>query len=78
MIAIEHVLERTVLIRAKRETVFRYFTDSERFAAWWGGLDGEGRGRRAAWPGHERVRARAGWSHQARGRVLGVNSGSRG
>ena len=36
MIALEHVLERTVLIRAQRETVFRYFTDSERFAAWWG------------------------------------------
>jgi len=36
MIAVEHVLERTVLIRAKRETVFRYFTDNERFAAWWG------------------------------------------
>ena len=36
MIALEHTLERTVLIRAKRETVFRYFTDSERFAAWWG------------------------------------------
>jgi uncharacterized protein YndB with AHSA1/START domain len=36
MIALEHVLERTVLIRAKRETVFRYFTDNERFAAWWG------------------------------------------
>jgi uncharacterized protein YndB with AHSA1/START domain len=36
MTAIGHVLERTVLIRARRETVFRYFTDSERFAAWWG------------------------------------------
>jgi uncharacterized protein YndB with AHSA1/START domain len=36
MSALEHVLERTVLIRAQRETVFRYFTDSERFAAWWG------------------------------------------
>jgi uncharacterized protein YndB with AHSA1/START domain len=36
MIALEHTLERTVLIRAKRETVFRYFTDNERFAAWWG------------------------------------------
>jgi uncharacterized protein YndB with AHSA1/START domain len=36
MIALEHILERTVLIRAKRETVFRYFTDNERFAAWWG------------------------------------------
>ena len=36
MSAAEHVLERTVLIRARRETVFRYFTDSTRFAAWWG------------------------------------------
>jgi len=36
MIALEHVLERSVLIRAQRETVFRYFTDNERFAAWWG------------------------------------------
>ena len=31
-----HSLERVVLIRARRETVFRYFTDSERWAAWWG------------------------------------------
>jgi uncharacterized protein YndB with AHSA1/START domain len=29
-------LERTIVIRATRETVFRYFTDSARFAAWWG------------------------------------------
>jgi len=36
MSALEHVLERTVLIHATRETVFRYFTDSARFAAWWG------------------------------------------
>ena len=36
MSALAHVLERTVLIRATRDTVFRYFTDSERFAAWWG------------------------------------------
>jgi uncharacterized protein YndB with AHSA1/START domain len=36
MSALEHVLERTVLIRATRETVFRYFTDRDRFAAWWG------------------------------------------
>jgi uncharacterized protein YndB with AHSA1/START domain len=36
MSAAEHVVERTVLIRARRETVFRYFTDSTRFAAWWG------------------------------------------
>ncbi len=27
---------RSLLICARRETVFRYFTDSERFAAWWG------------------------------------------
>jgi uncharacterized protein YndB with AHSA1/START domain len=36
MKALDHVLERTVTIAARRETVFRYFTDSERFAAWWG------------------------------------------
>ncbi|MCR9246230.1 MAG: SRPBCC domain-containing protein [bacterium] len=29
-------LSRTIVIRAPREIVFRYFTDSERFAAWWG------------------------------------------
>ena len=29
-------LERTLTIRAQRGTVFRYFTDSSRFAAWWG------------------------------------------
>jgi uncharacterized protein YndB with AHSA1/START domain len=29
-------LERSVIIRARRSIVFRYFTDSERFAAWWG------------------------------------------
>ena len=36
MTALEHVLDREVTIAARRETVFRYFTDSERFAAWWG------------------------------------------
>ncbi len=36
MSGLDHVLERTVAIVARRETVFRYFTDSERFAAWWG------------------------------------------
>ena len=36
MTGLEHVLDRTVTIDARRETVFRYFTDSERFAAWWG------------------------------------------
>jgi uncharacterized protein YndB with AHSA1/START domain len=29
-------LDRTVDIRARRATVFRFFTDPERFARWWG------------------------------------------
>lgn len=29
-------LQRTVLIRARPETVFRFFTDSTRWASWWG------------------------------------------
>jgi uncharacterized protein YndB with AHSA1/START domain len=29
-------LERTIVIRAQRETVFRFFTDSNLFADWWG------------------------------------------
>jgi uncharacterized protein YndB with AHSA1/START domain len=36
MTALSHSLDRTVLIRATRETVFRFFTDSARWAAWWG------------------------------------------
>ena len=31
-----HALERSVLICATRRTVFSYFTDSKRFADWWG------------------------------------------
>jgi uncharacterized protein YndB with AHSA1/START domain len=31
-----HLVERRVLIRARPETVFAYFTDSARWAAWWG------------------------------------------
>jgi uncharacterized protein YndB with AHSA1/START domain len=31
-----YTLERTVVIRAVPETVFRFFTDSARWAAWWG------------------------------------------
>ena len=31
-----HRLDRTIVIRARRETVFRYFTDSLRWAKWWG------------------------------------------
>ena len=33
---LSHALHRSVIIRARRETVFRYFTDSDRWAAWWG------------------------------------------
>jgi uncharacterized protein YndB with AHSA1/START domain len=36
MTSLPHTLERTILICARRATVFRYFTDSARFAAWWG------------------------------------------
>ena len=36
MTKLDFALDRTVTIAARRETVFRYFTDSERFAAWWG------------------------------------------
>lgn len=31
-----HSLERRVLIRAPQDLVFRYFTDSTRWASWWG------------------------------------------
>ena len=31
-----HHLDRTVVIRATPETVFRFFTDSPRWASWWG------------------------------------------
>jgi uncharacterized protein YndB with AHSA1/START domain len=31
-----HLLERTLVIEATRPTVFRFFTDSARWAAWWG------------------------------------------
>jgi uncharacterized protein YndB with AHSA1/START domain len=33
---LEHRLDRTVEIQAAPETVFRYFTDSARWAKWWG------------------------------------------
>jgi len=39
-----HGLKRTIVIAARRSTVFRYFTDSARFADWWGeGSSIEGR-----------------------------------
>ena len=34
--SLNYTLERTVLIQAGRETVFRFFTDSARWAKWWG------------------------------------------
>ena len=33
---LSHRLERSVLIEAPRETVFRFFTDTARWAKWWG------------------------------------------
>ena len=36
MTTLPHRLDRTVLIHAERNTVFRYFTDSARWAQWWG------------------------------------------
>jgi uncharacterized protein YndB with AHSA1/START domain len=36
MTLLEHSLERTIVICAPRAVVFHYFTDSERFASWWG------------------------------------------
>jgi uncharacterized protein YndB with AHSA1/START domain len=36
MTVLAHTLDRTVVIRAHRDIVFRYFTDTARWAAWWG------------------------------------------
>lgn len=36
MTALDHTLNRTVVIAAPPETVFRFFTDPARWAAWWG------------------------------------------
>jgi uncharacterized protein YndB with AHSA1/START domain len=36
MMSLPHHLDRTVTIQATRETVFRFFTDDARWAAWWG------------------------------------------
>jgi uncharacterized protein YndB with AHSA1/START domain len=33
---LDHALDRTVIVRAPRATVFGYFTDSARWARWWG------------------------------------------
>jgi uncharacterized protein YndB with AHSA1/START domain len=34
--SLEFALDRGVLVCAQRSTVFRFFTDSRRFASWWG------------------------------------------
>jgi uncharacterized protein YndB with AHSA1/START domain len=53
-------LERSIEIRARPETVFRYFTDSPRFARWWGAgssIDGRVGGEvRIVMPGGNGVR----------------------
>jgi uncharacterized protein YndB with AHSA1/START domain len=36
MSSLTHRLERSVVIQAPREAVFRFFTDSARWAKWWG------------------------------------------
>jgi uncharacterized protein YndB with AHSA1/START domain len=36
MTTAESILERTVTIRAERDLVFRFFTDSAKWASWWG------------------------------------------
>ncbi|HET9360576.1 MAG TPA: SRPBCC domain-containing protein [Vicinamibacterales bacterium] len=36
MIALTHRLDRTLVVRAARDTVFQYFTDTPRWASWWG------------------------------------------
>jgi uncharacterized protein YndB with AHSA1/START domain len=36
MPALAHRLDRTIVINAPREAVFRYFTDTPHWAAWWG------------------------------------------
>jgi uncharacterized protein YndB with AHSA1/START domain len=36
MSELTHLLERTLVLEAPRSLVFRYFTDSARWASWWG------------------------------------------
>jgi len=36
MTELTHLLERTLVIEASRTVVFRFFTDTARWAAWWG------------------------------------------
>lgn len=36
MTVLDQILERTIVIRARRDAVFSYFTDTARWATWWG------------------------------------------
>src|SRR5262245_14714554 len=60
-------IERDIVICATRETVFRYFTDSERWARWWGAGS-----RIEARPGGE-VFIRYPNGHIARGEVVEID-----
>jgi uncharacterized protein YndB with AHSA1/START domain len=65
------VVERSVVIRARRSVVFGYFTDAARFAAWWGaGSTIDGR------PGGE-VRIRYPNGATASGKVLALTPDER-
>ena len=35
-VSLAHSLDRAILIRAERDLVFSFFTDTVRWAAWWG------------------------------------------
>ena len=36
MLNLTHQVDRTIVIRARPETVFGFFEDNERWASWWG------------------------------------------
>ena len=50
--SLPHCLQRSIVIGASRETVFRFFTDSNRWASWWG----SGSSIEARSGGHMRIR----------------------
>jgi uncharacterized protein YndB with AHSA1/START domain len=56
MMDLKFNLERTILICAERRTVFNFFTDSKRFATWWGegsAIEGKPGGKvRICYPGN--------------------------
>jgi uncharacterized protein YndB with AHSA1/START domain len=71
MIDLPHRLDRTIVIHATPQTVFRFFTDTKRWAAWWGqgsSIDPrEGGAVRICYPGGTEVE----------GTVLGVDPPTR-